>query len=72
MLVRYILFIALTTLINMAIFYYIIVFSAIYHYTSAGWAISSIECLVFKLVIAETVGPLSGGFLRRVDKEGDR
>jgi hypothetical protein len=69
---RYIIFIAITTLFNIFFFYYIIVFCGIYPHTSSGWAISTMYCLVFKLIIAEVVGALSGGLVRRLDPDGGR
>jgi hypothetical protein len=69
---RYISFIAITTIINIFCIYYTIVFCAIYPHTSGGWAISCAYCLIFKLVIAEIIGPLSGVALRSIDMDRDR
>jgi hypothetical protein len=52
-------------LVNTFFFYYIITFCGIYVATSMGWLMSSILCLIFKWGIAETLGPLLGGLVRR-------
>jgi hypothetical protein len=63
--VFYIIFIIVTTLAHIICFYYILLFCSIYPYTSPGWAISSIICILFKLVITQLIGPLSGLLIRK-------
>ena len=70
--IRYILFISITSGLSLFFFYYILAFCAIYPHTSIGWAISSLNVLLFKIGIAETAGPLFGGLLRKLDKDGGR
>jgi hypothetical protein len=72
MIVRYVIFIIFTSAANVFLCYYIVTFCAIYPFTSYGWAVSSIICLLAKLGVIETIGPLLGGVLRKVDKDGDR
>jgi hypothetical protein len=72
MLVRYVSYAIISTVFNLFLFYYIVVFCGIYLYTGKGWAISCGYCVLFKLAIAEVAGPLLGGCLRKNDLDGDR
>jgi hypothetical protein len=72
MMLQYIIFIAVTTVLNLFFFYFTIVFCSVYQYTAIGLIVSIIECLLFKFCIAETVGPIIAAILRKYDKEGDR
>jgi hypothetical protein len=72
MMLQYAIFIAVTTVLNLFFFYFTIVFCSVYHYTAFGLIVSTVECLLFKFCIAETLGPLIAAFLRKYDREGER
>jgi hypothetical protein len=72
MMIRYICYFVLILSINLFLLYYVVIFCGIYEHTAVGWLISCFYCIVFKFAIAEFIGPLLGGFLRRNDRDGDR
>jgi hypothetical protein len=67
-----IIFIIVTTLVHIVCFYYILVFCSIYPYTGPGWAVSSLICILFKLVITQLIGPLSGLLIRKTIKDSKK
>jgi hypothetical protein len=70
--IRYICYIALTGVLSILSFYYMIVFCAIYPYSSIEWAITGLFCVILKVGVSEMIGPLVGGILRKFDKDRER